>query len=78
MAIHAIVSAAWTDPKPSVFVVFNSIKKIFADLHKTTAVSTVFSSPAIYTSTATTCPKYSNSKPAVVKMNERAMHSYYK
>lgn len=43
MAIHAIVSTTWTDPKPSVFVVFNSIKKILADLHKRTVVSTVFS-----------------------------------
>lgn len=35
MAIHAVVSSAWTDPKPSIFVVFNSIKEVFADLYKT-------------------------------------------
>lgn len=72
MAIHAVVSSAWTDPKPSIFVVFNSIKEVFADLYKTKkkmVVSTAFSSsPAIYTTcVSTTCQKYSNSKPVVVK-----------
>ena len=32
MSVHAVLATVWTNPKPSVFTVFQGIKEVFADL----------------------------------------------
>ena len=47
MSVHTILATIWTNPKPSVFTVFHSIKKVFADLKQKQALICNFTSHAL-------------------------------